>query len=284
MYIDDLEKFLTVCSHSTKTESLNPSSKPNETKDQSSNTESQFSDPKTQTTSTTQPDQSVGAAAAQHAYDSREESHARRNPDYHADPSRSSPDPAVPRPQPHHDPLAAPPRSGPYPDFAPPGLEDEHQLQRSSRDSRGDIAMPDFGGLPRPLSGPRGSNPYGIGGDDLNPPGLGPRDPLRPSFVPGGYGGEFGGPEGFGGMHPTFDDPLFRGQGGRDGRGGPGAGHPDGARWDPLGPDGNPRDNRGPGFPGGRPGGGRGGFGGGFGGGMGGPPNPFGGYGPGDFM
>jgi hypothetical protein len=48
---------------------------------------------------------------------------------------------------------------------------------------------------------------------------------------------------------------------------------PPGARHDPVGPGGAPRDNRmGPRFPGG---------GGGLGGG---PPNPFGGFGSGDFI
>jgi hypothetical protein len=63
-------------------------------------------------------------------------------------------------------------------------------------------------------------------------------------------------------MHPTFDDPLFAGQGQR------GQGydpqHPPGSRYDPVGPGmrGHPR-----------------------GAGMGGrPPNPFGGYGDGDFI
>lgn len=66
-------------------------------------------------------------------------------------------------------------------------------------------------------------------------------------------------------MHPTFDDPLFQGQG----RGGvqgeeydPQA--PPGARWDPVGPGGGPRPRQG--GRGGPFGGGGGGFGGGFGG------------------
>merc|ERR1712093_437501 len=81
-------------------------------------------------------------------------------------------------------------------------------------------------------------------------PGPGPHDPLRGSFVGGGQGG-FGG-----GMHPTFDDPLFGGQG----RGGNGRAPP-GARYDPVGPgDGPPRGA-----------GGR-------------PPNPFGGFGNNDFI
>lgn len=52
-----------------------------------------------------------------------------------------------------------------------------------------------MGGQRRPLT---------IGERDLYPPGLGPHDPLRG----GGYG------PGGGGMHPTFDDPLFGGRGG----------------------------------------------------------------------
>ena len=46
-----------------------------------------------------------------------------------------------------------------------------------------------------------------IGERDLYPPGLGPHDPLRI-----GGGGGYG--PGGGGMHPTFDDPLFGGGGG----------------------------------------------------------------------
>jgi hypothetical protein len=86
-------------------------------------------------------------------------------------------------------------------------------------------------------------------------------------------------------MHPTFDDPLFRGQGGQ---GGFDPAAPPGARYDPVGPGDPLRDNRGgPRFPGGGFGGGGfggGGFGGGGFGGRGGPPNPFGGYGGGDFI
>lgn len=172
------------------------------------------------------------------------------------------PDP-MPRPaQPSlfDDPLAAPPRRpGPLPEPIP-GFEDEHEIG---------------GPLRRPIPGFDGQSPFNIGHDDLNPPGLGPRDPLRGSFVPnGGYGG-LPRPGGGGGMHPTFDDPIF---------GGPHGGHenfdpqaPPGARWDPVGPGAN-----GPRFGGGRPGGGRGGGGfgglGGFGG-FGGAGGPFGGGG-----
>jgi hypothetical protein len=213
----------------------------------------------------------IGAQAARDAHDSREEAHARRNPrsDPLADPSL--PEPA--RPHPFDDPLRVdnPPRR-PIPDFPPPGFEDEYELQRPPRSSFG------------PLRGdPTGGGPFGIGHDDLYPPGLGPHDPIRPNFTPSGGGGGFGGPAGGfgGGMHPTFDDPLFRGQGGR--RGGDGTGQvPDGARYDPVGPGEDPRDVGGRRGGGGFPGGGSQGSFGGLG--RGGPPNPFGGYGGGDFI
>jgi hypothetical protein len=160
--------------------------------------------------------------------------------------TRDDPAPANP-PQPHHplhDPLAEPPRHRPIPvgDFPPPGFEDEYEMNRPPR------------GFPG--AGPR--HPLNIGEQDLNPPGLGPRDPLRP-HLGGGMGG---------GMHPTFDDPLFGGGGGGFGGGmGPGGlQNPPGARWDPTGPQGGPRG---------------GGLGGRF---PGGPPNPFGGFGDGDFI
>lgn len=96
------------------------------------------------------------------------------------------------------DPLAAtePPRR-PYPagDFPPPGFEDEYEI--NSRTPRG-------GG-----GGAAGRRPLNIGERDLYPPGLGPlHDPLRGG---GGFGPG-------GGMHPTFDDPLFSGR--RTGGGG----------------------------------------------------------------
>ena len=128
----------------------------------------------------------------------------------------------------------------------PPDFDDEFEMQRGARP----VLLP-------------GQSPYNIGHDDLNPPGLGPQDPFRGSFTGGGLPR----PGGSGGMHPTFDDPLFTGQGGGNPRA-PGQGYdpqaPPGARWDPLGPGGNPR------FPG--PGSGQGGNfgGGGFGGGFGG--------------
>ncbi|ETI20828.1 hypothetical protein G647_07170 [Cladophialophora carrionii CBS 160.54] len=152
--------------------------------------------------------------------------------------------PPLARPYPFDDPLAVPRRPHPSGDFPPPGFEDEYELNRPPR-----------GMLP-------GQQPFGnIGERDLYPPGLGPHDPLR--IGPGG-----GGFQGGGGMHPTFDDPLFGGQGGHrpyDPRA------PPGARYDPIGPgDGPPNLRGGPRFPGG----GGGGFGG----------NPFGGFGSGDFI
>lgn len=106
------------------------------------------------------------------------------------------------RPYPFDDPLAAGPRL-PFPvgDFPPPGFEDEYEINRPP--GRGGI-----GGERRPLN---------IGERDLYPQGLGPRDPLRGG--PGGFGGGIGG----GGMHPTFDDPLFGGAGGAGGIGGYGS-------------------------------------------------------------
>jgi hypothetical protein len=165
------------------------------------------------------------------------------------------PEPA--RPYPFNDPLARPQVNRPLPEPIP-GFEDEYEINRPARRDLRDNRYP-----------------VGIGHDDLYPSGLGPNDPLRPHLGPGmpRPGGGFGG-----GMHPTFDDPLFRGQGGA---GGYDPMAPPGARYDPVGPgDGVPRDNRGGGrFPGG------GGFGGGgFGGPGGRPPNPFGGFGDSDFM
>lgn len=170
------------------------------------------------------------------------------------DPLRDDPQPPAAMPHPFNDPLAAEARHPrPVPDFAPPGFEDEHELRRPPR-----------GGIPG-----MGGAPFGnIGERDLYPPGLGPHDPLR--MRPGG------GLRGGGGMHPTFDDPLFGGQGGGGG-GGYNPAAPPGARYDPVGPgDGPPNLRQGGGrFPG------RGGPGGG---GFGGPPNPFSGYGSGDFI
>ena len=109
------------------------------------------------------------------------------------DPLRDDRLPPYAIPRPFDDPLAAAPRR-PFPagDFPPPGFEDEYEINRPP--GRGGI-----GG---------GRNPFNIGERDLYPPGLGPHDPLRG----GGFGP--GGGIGGGGMHPTFDDPLFGGPGG----------------------------------------------------------------------
>ncbi|KAI8723308.1 hypothetical protein NCS52_00186500 [Fusarium sp. LHS14.1] len=131
----------------------------------------------------------------------------------------------------------------PVADFPPPGFEDEYEVNRPRRN---------------PLAVP-GRSPYNIGHDDLNPPGLGPHDPLRGSFIGGGLPRPGGGS----GMHPTFDDPLFGGYGG-DGSGGYDPQAPPGARWDPTGPGGNPR------FPGPGSRGNNNPYGGGFSGGFGG--------------
>jgi hypothetical protein len=153
------------------------------------------------------------------------------------DPLREDRDPpARPHPLgPLHDPLAHPRRPMPEP---MPGFEDEYETLRPPR-----------GGIP-------GGGPPRYGDRDLYPQGLGPRDPLYGGVGPGL------GPPGGGGMHPTFDDPLFARQGQR------GQGYdpqnPPGSRYDPVGPGmgGHPR-----------------------GAGMGGrPPNPFGGFGDGDFI
>jgi len=186
-------------------------------------------------------EETPNASAASAAHDEREEAHARRNPPRNPLADPSLPQPA--RPYPFDDPLAAEPRR-PLPggDFPPPGFDDEYDLNRPLR-----------GGAPQ---FPGGRSPFNIGHDDLNPPGLGPYDPLRGSFVGGGGLPRPGGGMG-GGMHPTFDDPMFSG-----GRGdGSNGNAPPGARYDPVGPGAPPR------------------------GGMGGrPPNPFGGFGGNDFI
>lgn len=168
------------------------------------------------------------------------------------EPRRPPQDPLPPAafPRPFGDPLAAGPRRGPDPDFAPPGFEDEHGILRPP--GRGGLGgMGGVGGV------------GGYGDRDLYPAGLGPHDPLR---IGGPMGGGYRG--GSGGMHPNFDDPLFGGDGGGQGYD-PSA--PPGARFDPVGPGRAPRGA------GGRFGGGpgRGGLGGG---------NPFGGFGGGDFI
>ena len=113
------------------------------------------------------------------------------------DPLRDDRSPPA-RPYPFDDPLAAGPRR-PYPagDFPPPGFEDEYEINRPP--GRGGL-----GGERRPLN---------IGERDLYPAGLGPRDPFNSG------GGGFGG----GGMHPTFDDPMFGGDAGAGGVGGYGS-------------------------------------------------------------
>ncbi|KAG8669024.1 hypothetical protein FPOAC2_08336 [Fusarium poae] len=162
-------------------------------------------------------------------------------------PFRGDPAPNPNMPPPPVIPLPEMARPQPYPmgDFPPPGFEDEHEVNRP-RPPRGGPQMP-------------GGHPYGIGHDDLYPP-----NPLNP-FSGGGLPAR---PGGHSGMHPTFDDPLFTGQGGNghgdDGYGGYDPQAPPGARWDPTGPGGNPR------FPG--PGSGR-------------SNNPFGrGFGGGDII
>ncbi|KAF2203194.1 hypothetical protein GQ43DRAFT_470205 [Delitschia confertaspora ATCC 74209] len=181
---------------------------------------------------------------------------------------QTEPEPA--RPYPFDDPLARrPSNSRPLPEPIP-GFEDEYEINRPARRSD-------------PIH-PSGNTPN-IGHNDLYPQGLGPHDPFRP-HLGGGLGGPPGGfnPYGQGGgMHPTFDDPMFGGQAQDYGEYNPMA--PPGSRYDPVGPgDGVPRDPaRGSGYPGGRGyggpnSGGLGGLGGG------GPPNPFGGFGGGDFI
>lgn len=164
----------------------------------------------------------------------------RRPPPADRDPLRDDRFPQPNQPFPLADPLAQPRRPMPEP---MPGFDDELETQRPLRGG-----VPGAGGYPR------------IGDRDLYPAGLGPNDPLR-----GGGGGPGFGGMGGGGMHPTFDDPLFAGQGGRGGGFNPQA--PPGARFeDPFGQGG---------ARGGHP----------RGAGMGGrPPNPFGGFGDGDFI
>ncbi len=160
------------------------------------------------------------------------------------DPLRDDHLPPLAQPRPFDDPLAAGPRRQfPVGDFPPPDFEDEYEINRPR------------GGL----GGGPARRPLNIGERDLYPPGLGPHDPLR-------VGG--GGFPGGGGMHPTFDDPMFGGGGGA-GEYDPRA--PPGARYDPVGPgDGPPMGRGGPHFPGGGMGGG--------------PHNPFGGFGGNDFI
>lgn len=121
------------------------------------------------------------------------------------DPLRADYPPPPARPFPFNDPLADLPPRRPHPvgDFPPPGFEDEYEMNRPPRL----VAPPGMGGR----------NPLDIGHDDLYPPGLGPHDPLRGTFIPGGGGLPRPGGGGGGGMHPTFDDPLFGGRRGNEG-------------------------------------------------------------------
>ncbi|OJD16980.1 hypothetical protein AJ78_02914 [Emergomyces pasteurianus Ep9510] len=171
------------------------------------------------------------------------------------DPLRDDRYPEPARPYPFDDPLAAPPRRPvPAGDFPPPGFEDEYEINVPPRGFH-----PGIGHQPRRTD---------AGERDLYPPGLGPHDPLA---------GHFGPQRGGGGMHPTFDDPMFRPRGGGGGGGEYNPQIPPGARYDPIGPGDGPPMGRGrgaPGFPGGR-----GGFGGGYGGGAFG-----GGFGGGDII
>jgi hypothetical protein len=189
----------------------------------------------------------ASSSAAAQARDNREDAYARREP--RADPLRGDLLPQPARPYPFDDPLAQSPRR-PIADFPPPDFEDEYEINRP----------------PRGMGQPRGS-PFNIGHDDLNPPGLGPNDPLRGSFVGGGGLPRPGGGVG-GGMHPTFDDPMF-GTGGN--RWGYDPQAPPGSRYDPVGPGDRPPQGSGM-FP--RHQGGAGGR----------PPNPFGGFGDNDFI
>ncbi|EFY93935.1 hypothetical protein J3458_007004 [Metarhizium acridum] len=180
---------------------------------------------------------------AEEAARSERRGQERRNPQRPFDPSV---EPNIPYHPPGPLPQMARPRPGaPVGDFPPPGFEDEYEINRPPRGN--------------PIAMPGGRHPFNIGHDDLNPPGLGPHDPLRGSFVPGGLPR----PVAPSGMHPTFDDPLFTGQGGNGDYGGYDPQAPPGARWDPVGPGGTPRFP-GPGQgPGSGPFSGSGGFGGG---------------------
>jgi len=156
-----------------------------------------------------------------------------QQPRYH--PLRDDRNPPA-RPHPLHDPLVQPPRR-PMPEPMP-GFEDEFEALRPPRGGLGGPGMPRYGDR------------------DLYPAGLGPRDPLYGGVGPGLA------PPGGGGMHPTFDDPMFGGQGQGGQEFDPRA--PPGSRYDSVGP-------RGDGHPRGAGMGGR-------------PPNPFGGFGGGDFI
>ncbi|KAK0636656.1 PI31 proteasome regulator N-terminal-domain-containing protein [Bombardia bombarda] len=157
--------------------------------------------------------------------------------------------PSIPHPYGPGQPAGIPRQPIPAGDFPPPSFDDEYDLNRPPR-GRGGLPLPGYGS----------GTPFDYGRSDLYPRGLGPDDPMRGSFAPPAPG--LRRPGRTGGMHPTFDDPLFMGPhgGGENPQFDPQA--PLGARWDPLGPGGAPR------FGGGRgSGSGGGGFGGGFGGG-----------------
>lgn len=153
-------------------------------------------------------------------HDSRRSSRDRETTPTPPDPLR---DPRLPGRAPSR-PLDYPPDYRPYPagDFHPPGFDDEYEINRPWPTST-------IGGGPE-------RRPLNIGERDLYPPGLGPNDPFRP-FAGGGFAPGAGGTGG-GGMHPTFDDPLFAG----GNRGGGPRGYdpraPPGARYDPVGPGG----------------------------------------------
>uniref|UniRef100_A0A060T4Z5 ARAD1C07216p n=1 Tax=Blastobotrys adeninivorans TaxID=409370 RepID=A0A060T4Z5_BLAAD len=104
----------------------------------------------------------------------------------------------------------------------PPGFEDEYEMGQDTG----------FAGPGVPPGRSRGG-PFGpqIGDSDLYPPGLGPNPPMAPFLGPGRVGGGRGG-----GMHPSMDDPLFRGGGGFGSRGDDDLRRPPGGRWDPPGP------------------------------------------------
>lgn len=170
-----------------------------------------------------------GQSSQQRAPPERQSEQPRR------DPLREDRDPPA-RPYPYQDPLVQPRRPMPDP---MPGFDDEYEVLRPPRGPMGGSGMPNYGDR------------------DLYPQGLGPRDPLYGGVGPGL------GPQGGGGMHPSFDDPLFTGQGRRGGPYNPQA--PPGSRYDPPFGPGNAGHPRGAGM------GGR-------------PPNPFGGFGEGDFI
>ena len=158
----------------------------------------------------------------------------------------SNPEPAQPHPL--GDPLVDRFRTGRVLPEPIPGFEDEHEINSPPRASGMGMAL-----------GPR---PFGH--NDLYPPGLGPDDPILPHTMPQIHhdfppDGLLRGPGG--GMHPTFDDPMFGGPLPPDNRP---PWVPPNVRWDSPGPGVEPRR---PPFSGGRGGG-----------------NPFGGFASDDFL